>query len=196
MARKGGDPGPVLPVEVLSVYRLQERLEGGGRLYSHCLSIGDPGEIPPKLDRGHFAGILRLEFHDICSFRDLPREEKPRAPRVGDIRKILAWYEATKGQATGYTVHCHAGVHRSVAAGMMLLYLMTGSVDFVREEIVRIKAFPLPNRRMIELFDRETGAGLGRLEEGFNARLRGFLEGEVEVDPDDYLEELDPAEGD
>ncbi len=196
MGGLGGFPGPVLPVEVLSVYRLQERLEGGGRLYSHCLSIGDPGEAPPDLARGHFAGILRLEFHDICSFRDLPREEHPRAPRLADIRKILAWFEASQGKATGYTVHCHAGVHRSVAAAMMLLYLMSGSVDFVREEIVRIKAFPLPNHRMIELFDRETGAGLGILEEGFKGRLMGFLEGKVEVDPDDYLEELDPIEAD
>jgi predicted protein tyrosine phosphatase len=182
------------PIEVLSVYTIIDRIRNNGRIYNACISIGSSDSpTPPGLDI-RVKYLLRLQFDDIYSRKDLPKEQNPFPPNIWHIRRIIKFYESTIGKTNGYTVHCHAGVHRSVAAAMMLLYLMSGSNEFVKDRIIKAKAFPLPNKKMIELFDREMGANLTELIVPMENRLREFLKGNLEIDKDDYLEELDSIE--
>jgi hypothetical protein len=53
---------------------------------------------------------------------------------------------------------------------------------------------PLPNRRMIALFDAMYGSRLASVAEPLWARLGDFLAGKLQIDQDDYLDELEPIE--
>lgn len=91
-------------------------------------------------------------------------------------------------------MHCHAGVHRSTAVGLALLYLETGSEKAVAAELLRLKPLPMPNRRLVRLFDRILGSRLAEQTEALWTRARDYLEDRIRIDPDDYLEELEEAE--
>jgi predicted protein tyrosine phosphatase len=184
----------IVPVQIVSRYRLDEILENGGKRYSHCISIGDPGEAEPPAIRSAFEKVLRLEFHDINEKSDMPKEECPRPPRKRDIGKIVRFVRGADGSASGFTIHCHAGVHRSVAAGLIAFFLMHGTEASARDELLKVKALPLPNRKMVRLFDRHYGANLSEVTEGLWRRLSDFLAGKLEIDQDDYLDELESAE--
>ena len=169
---------------------MQEIIDNKLTHYSHCISIGSPGIKEPENIRNEFKKVLRLEFHDINRKKEKPKEENPVTPKMKDVRKIINFYNKTKNTADGYTIHCHAGVHRSVAAGYMLLYLMSNSVEYAKNELIRIKAFPLPNKRMIELFDMINNSTLSAELPGFEQRIKDFLDSKIEINHDDYLEEL------
>jgi len=184
---------PILPIEIFSVYEMEEKLKLGSKLYSHCISIGSPGSTMPVF-RNRFISILRLEFNDIYSKKDMPNDQSAKPPKMDSIKKIIKFYNETKDFATGYTIHCHAGVHRSVAVGMIILYLMNNSIEFVKNEIIKVKAFPLPNRKVLELFDRQYKSNLSSLIPELNERLAKFLNNDIEIKIDDYLEELDSVD--
>ena len=184
-----------MPVRVLSRYHLEELLAADGARGSHCISIGDPDESEPAGLRGGFRDVLRLEFHDIDSRKDMPASEGPLPPVRADIRKIVRFVRGAESAVSGYVIHCHAGVHRSTAAALIALYLMTSSEEGAKAELLKIKALPLPNRRMIELFDRDHGTDLGTVTAELWQRLKDFLAGKIAISPDDYLDELEAAEG-
>jgi predicted protein tyrosine phosphatase len=184
----------VLPLQIVSRYRLEQMLTNNEKRYDHCISIADPGEARPQGLDAAFSSVLRLSFHDIDRLTDKPAEDSPQLPAYRHVRAIIRYARATNAVATGYTIHCHAGVHRSVAAGFMLLYLMHRDVSLARDELVRIKGLPLPNGRIMALFDRLTGAGLSEATEDLWRRLGDFLGGRLEIRLDDYLEELSAAD--
>lgn len=184
----------MIPVQILSRYDLEDRIQDGRRLYSHCISITDP-DVPLKVDLAPaFRAVLTLRFHDIDRRSDMPKEDRPRLPMPSDARKVVEFFRATRPEATGYTVHCHAGVHRSTAVGLALLYLETGSEKAAAAELLRLKPLPMPNRRLVRLFDRLLGSRLAGETESLWNRARDYLEDRICIDPDDYLEELEEAE--
>jgi predicted protein tyrosine phosphatase len=180
-----------IPMKIVSVYKIQEMIEQQDVKYSHCISIGDPGEDKPNDIDCHFKSVLRLNFHDISSKNELPSEEHPVLPSYIDILRIIAFYYLTRRQSKGYIIHCHAGVHRSVAAGIILLFLMSRSISRTRFEIIKLKALPLPNKRMLRIFDRIEHVHTLVFVKEFEKRMRDFLENKIEINADDYLEELE-----
>jgi predicted protein tyrosine phosphatase len=183
-----------LPIEIISVYRLFEKTANDSPSFSHCIAITDPGEIIDPAMYQQFQEVLHLEFHDIVKKSDLPIEDHPCTPKMAHVDKLIKFLSKTSDYATGYTIHCHAGVHRSVAAGLIALYSMFNSEESAFEAILKIKAFPLPNKQMIKLFDKRTHANLSQLLPIFEKRLRDFLSGTIQVDHDDYLEMLDAVD--
>jgi predicted protein tyrosine phosphatase len=160
-------------------------------MYSHCISISDPDESIPAEAVDTFAEVLSLRFHDITSRRDLPQAIRARPPRMRHVRRIVRFYRRTRAQASGYTIHCHAGVHRSTAVALFILYLETGSEQRAAEELLRLKPLPMPNTRLVRLFDRHAGSQLEQYNTALWTRARDFAAGRVNIDPDDYLEELE-----
>jgi predicted protein tyrosine phosphatase len=63
-----------LPLQILSRYHLKEKIESGLKVYSHCISILDPGEELGIDFNSVFKKTLKLYFHDINSRDDLPRD--------------------------------------------------------------------------------------------------------------------------
>jgi predicted protein tyrosine phosphatase len=185
---------PVIPVQILSRYDLAQKIELGERVYSHCISITDPAEAMPSELLAEFRETLQLQFHDIERRGDMPGSRRPRLVRRRHLKRVLRFYNRTRASATGYTVHCHAGVHRSTAVGLALLYLELGSEAAAAEELLRLKPLPMPNRRMVRLLDSILGSDLARDTERLWSRARDFLDGNTNINSDDYLDELESAE--
>jgi len=57
-------PFRVLPLQIVSRYKLDEILGNGGRHYSHCISIGDTEESEPPAVRGAFEKLLTINQDD------------------------------------------------------------------------------------------------------------------------------------
>jgi predicted protein tyrosine phosphatase len=152
-------------LQIFSKVLLQEKLDNEEQLFSHCISINDPGSFPLRDPYSFFIRTLRLEFEDV-SF-NANRGSGKVLPTENTIKEIVGFYNDTKDEADGYTVHCHAGISRSPAAGLMLLYLDTKSEEQAFSRLLEIKDFCLPNKIMIDIFDGLYGTKLGE----YNYRL-------------------------
>jgi len=95
------------------------------------ISIGDPGQPPPT-------GVLRPKRLLTLSFCDTVIASDPFGPAEEDVESVLAF--APTAQALGGTclVHCHAGVSRSTAIGIVLLAAWLGSYA-ERRAAVRVR---------------------------------------------------------
>ena len=188
-----------LGVEVYGENELVARLMTGEAHYRACISIGNPrpllrapspGEALHPLIKGSFDRILRLSFYDLEEVVELPdRTRLSRIPSHRDALRVLRFYEATKGQTDGWTVHCWAGISRSTAVALALLYRITGDEAEAARRLVAIRPEAMPNHRLVRAFDALLGSNLsGVLEAVYRDRQDALRE---ELDRE--LEELDEA---
>jgi len=176
------------------------RLLAGEPHYRACISIGNPhplirrpgpGEAIPPIIRKSFDHILRLSFYDLEEAIELPGLGRlGRIPTIGDARRVLRFYEATRPATDGWTIHCWAGVSRSTAVALALLYRITRSEEDAARALVRIRPEAMPNHLLVAAFDSLLGS---RLSGALDAVYRGRQEAlRAELDQD--LAELEGVE--
>ena len=181
----------MIPIQILSIYSLAEKMKNKEKLYSLCVSITDPEPPVKNLNyKNFFKKTCRLCFHDIDKLSDMPKQDKPKLVQPRHIKKAVRFYRKNIHNADGFTIHCHAGVHRSSAVGLIYLYLSSCSEQSAADELLRLRPLPMPNRRMILLFDQLYNTDLSIHVENMWQRGRDYLEGKIEIDADDYLEDL------
>jgi len=189
----------IKPVLVYGEPELADLVEAGEPLPDHLVSIGNP-RVPWKpRERGtflrpefraSFRRILRLSFYDVS---DRSRFRVPflaRVPSRRDARRVVEFWRKTHEEATGYVVHCWAGVARSTAAALALLYLETGDADEAARLLRGVRPQALPNRLFVRQFDSVLGAGL---EEKVLEITKAFAAGYA-AELDALLEDLPAAE--
>lgn len=177
-------------VQIVGEKQLEEILKLDMPHFNCCISIGNPGDLMLKEIKNKFKTYLRLEFHDIDKKEDLPKSENGKPASLNDIKKIINFYNLTKNKVDGYTIHCHAGVHRSVAVGLGILYLIYGSEERVLKEYYKLRPLGLPNKNIINLFDKVLNSNLKKICTLMWKKMRDFLDGKITINHDDYLEEL------
>jgi predicted protein tyrosine phosphatase len=159
----------MLPVLVFGEEELADLVREGVPLPDHLVSIGNPRvpwmerepgtRVRPEF-RPRFRRILRLSFQDATEKSHLRHPFLTRIPEVRDARRVVAFWCRTRGQASGYVVHCWAGVSRSTAAALALLYLETGSEAEAARRLREVRPQALPNLRFVRCFDRILGSRL------------------------------------
>ena len=184
----------MVPVQVLSRYDVSLRSQIGDHMYSHCISITDPGEDMDRHSLADFQRVLRLRFFDIEDQTKATKRERRHLPRARHIRKAMRFFNQFHEEADGFTVHCHAGVHRSTAIALLIIYLQLRDEHKTMEELVRVHPLPLPNRRIIRIADQLLGTDLSQVADQLRVRAERFLRDEISIDPDDYLDELPSVE--
>jgi predicted protein tyrosine phosphatase len=184
----------VIPIQVLSRYDVSLRSQLGDRMYSHCISIVDPGEDMDRESLAGFQRVLRLHFFDIEDETKATEMERRHPPRALHIRKAMRFYNRFQDEADGFTVHCHAAVHRSTAIALVLIYLQLRDEHKAMEELVRFHPLPLPNRRMMRIADQILGSDLSAAADQLWIRAERFLRDEISIDRDKYLEDLPSVE--
>lgn len=144
---------------------------GRGAHLRHVISIGDPGESPPIGLDAHPARRLRLEFHDLDLDPPEPWASIYAAPGREDVSQILKFCAAVDGPTL---IHCHAGISRSTAAGLLLLALRLGpgSEDAAANALATVRPHAVPNRRIVALGDELLGRD-GALVRALNTRFWG-----------------------
>ena len=153
-------PGP--DVQVFGEEELVSRLEAGGRVLSHCISIRNPNQQMPKVIRDSFEQVLELRFRDVEDATHLLPQQANEIVTLEHIRQVITFFNATKDRATGYTVHCWHGQSRSTAVALGLLYMITGSEEEAGQILARVRRDPLPVplQRIVRYFDELLGCSL------------------------------------
>ena len=184
-------------VQIFGQSELVEHLESGGWHYSHCISIGNPGRRvdrpdtvePPELRR-HFRGILRLAFYDVEKVSHLGTMRPRRIPQRSDVRRVIRFVRRTRGEATGYTLHCWRGSSRSPAVALGILYLITGSEHEAGRILRRIRPDAAPHRGIVRYFDAELGCDLTPVSDRIRQEWIEKMRRELDLTEDALLEEL------
>ncbi|MFW5890816.1 MAG: hypothetical protein ACOCUI_01200 [bacterium] len=186
-------------IQILGQHELEKHINKGGKVYSHLISIGNPGKgrknrpdhILPKLFKQTFKSILRLEFYDVESKSHLVKGQKKRIPQKRDVKKIIRYYNKTKNRATGYTIHCWRGIARSTAVGLIILYLMYKDEQKAAQKLAKIRRQAMPHKGMIEHFDNIMGTNLSNSREKLWKERIEIIRKELE---EDLIEELEVVE--
>ena len=186
-------------VEIFGQPELIKHLEMGGRCYDHLISIGNPrgtfgcrypGQSMPRLLRKAFRKYLRLAFFDAEGVDQLSTAQPKRIATRRDVRKAIAFYQETKDEANGYTLHCWSGVSRSAAVALGLLFVMTGSEQEAKAALHKARPQALPLKLIVKLFDAELGSNLAAVNELVWAERVAQWKEELDLQEDMLLEEL------
>jgi len=165
---------------------------------THLISIRDPGRpLPSALRFYDPQNVLVLEFYDIEANLSQDDDNELSLNRhlctQDTADKILEFYGRTKGhpgEAT-YAVHCWAGISRSTATALALLYLELGDEIQAATELVDNRPIAAPLRRLVKFFDNRLGTNLShwaqRIHDIAIANMRDDL---VNYETGEKLEEL------
>ena len=188
-------------VEVFGEEELVASIESGEGHYRACISIGSPrpllrapqpGEALHPLVRSAFPDLLRIGIYDL--------EQRPkglplgRLPGVAEARRVLQFYERTRARTGGWTIHCWAGVSRSTACALGLLYILRGDEARAADELRRIRPQAMPNLRFVRAFDQVLGSRLLEQAAKIHASRREELELESRAALDGTYAEMAPAD--
>ena len=136
-------------LEIFSESELFEILSKRNYSKKVCISIGDPGtQINWKIKKS-FLKVLRLEFFDVVEIDH--SNEKLRIPQLKDVKKIVQFFQENK--ELDFVIHCNAGVGRSPAVGLILLFLLESSYHLAKTQLKKIRPKAMPNKLIIKLFD-------------------------------------------
>jgi len=189
-------------VEVLGQLELENSLEKVH--YTHLISIGNPRSLftinrpdtkMPSSFEGHFKRILRLSFYDVESKHHLRLRQFPRIiPRRSHVRKAIGFFEKTRSDADGYTIHCWQGISRSAAFALGFLYLIAESEEEALRILKAVRPEAHPNQRIVELFDEALGSNLSAVNRLLHKDWIEKTKKELDLTEDSLLEELKSPE--
>ncbi|MEI8093883.1 MAG: hypothetical protein WCG80_06685 [Spirochaetales bacterium] len=200
-------------VQVFGQQELVARVARAEPVGSHLISIGNPlipGQTPhedetlPPEFAGKFQAVLRLEFFDVPSLANLRPEQPQRIPERRDVEAVLKFFRESRGEATGYTVHCWAGVSRSTAVALGILYLIHGTEEAAARELMAIRRVAGPHSGLVQFWDDVLGSHLAEANDVLRRErllsmkreiLASLRKSGVEVPEDlEELEELEELE--
>ncbi len=188
-----------LRITIQNVFDAGETLNGDpdGTRFPHVISMGDPDSTPPPgLDNRR---SLRVLCHDIDwdtqGLEGLTYPAPEHGAAIIEFGREVISQARERNERQSVLLHCRAGISRSTAAALMLLYL-----DETREEVTiavnrdaetnepeeraaqrllteRPKA--LPNRSLLRFADEQLGSGLSQVGEEIHKawaeKVRGML---------------------
>jgi predicted protein tyrosine phosphatase len=133
-------------------------------LFTHLVSIGEPGSDPPCGFEDFEGEKLRLEFDDVTEiggWASIMAGYQP--PRASDALALAVFYrrKVLAHPAPFVLIHCAQGISRSSAATLALFFAHRNNATEAAEALLSLKSEdPLsPNRLFVSLLDDELGAG-------------------------------------
>jgi len=144
-------------IRIFGQEELVRHIKMGHDVGDCVISIGGPRWFKkdskmPSLFRTIFRKKLRLRFHDVTAKSDIPGLFK-RIPEKKDLLKAIKFYK----KYGDVTIHCWAGVSRSTAIALCLLYLKYKDEDRAIEELVETRKIASPNRLIVSFIDELYG---------------------------------------
>ena len=132
------------PVVVLS--RLEtERMLTSRRApsFDAVLSIGSPGEPPPRGLIRNGVTVLRLEFDDRSS------PTSPRAPTKEDVARGVQFVLDQVRRGRRLLIHCHAGISRSAAFAVVANHARLSDARQARAAVMAGRPIARPNQLIL-----------------------------------------------
>ena len=129
----------------------QENLFG----YHRIISITDPDQIKPDLGHLNAKEILQLSFHDVLGAGD-----NSIAFNDDHFLKIIDFHKNIRDD-DDVMVHCHAGISRSSAVGIILAIInkpkTPDQITKAFKDVLDLHPVMIPNQRVIAYCDHYLG---------------------------------------
>ena len=139
----------------VSVVGLNELDEMALELFDVIFSLIDPRDektelrVKEALEKGSFKGK-----HIVFFFDDLTDEEHPDSPTLDHVELLLMAFTEMDLSEKNVLIHCHGGVSRSTAAGILLLITQKKMAIPEAFELMKLKRPMMwPNDLMIRFAD-------------------------------------------
>lgn len=171
-------------IQIFGQDELITHIENGGKTYSHCISITNPGRAShsddtshatPELIKNHFQTLLELEFWDSENLESFALYENQKLADQSDIDKVLKFALDNQEAASGFTLHCWRGISRSPAIAYGLLYTHYKDEIKAAENLISIRRQAMPLKRILQLFDQRFNTQLACLDQTvYRARMKAM----------------------
>ena len=138
------------------------------------ISIGDPGESPPRGLDGR--DVLRLEFVDTVNRGEKGCPEKKHALKIIDFANKIK-DESYDGPIL---FHCWAGISRSSASAFICNYIWTGDAEKALDIVYNASSRTSPNPLLVLeadglLGERKLSSALAKRPDGSDFRYPNLL---------------------
>lgn len=171
-------------IQIFGQNELVNHIKNSSKVYSHCISITNPGKSIHPDDTSHtspeilnktFDDVLELKFWDANKIEHIDHFESKKIPTKSDILKIIDFVEKTKDEATGYTIHCWRGISRSTAVGFGILQYFLNDENEASKQLISVRRKAMPLKLIVELFDKEFGSNLAQFNKTvYKARINAM----------------------
>lgn len=162
----GASPPGRPSVLVFGQRELESKVARGEVPAPYLVSIVEPrrpfrrareDERTPSIFRRAFREVLTLHFSDV------PEGTAPEfgswPPSRADARRIVRFARARAGEG-GFAVHCWAGICRSAAAAMGILYVQGRSEEEALRDLLSVRPYARPHPGLLAHFDALLGSRL------------------------------------
>jgi predicted protein tyrosine phosphatase len=175
-------------IQIFGQEELISYIKNGGLVYSHCISITNPGFALSPNDTSHrtpaiissqFQRVLRLKFWDVSTRDSLHGFKVKRLAEYGDAVKVIDFIKTTEKESTGYTVHCWQGISRSPAVALGILQYFNHDADIASHELVRIRYNAMPLQLLVQHFDTLLGSNLSEYNRNIHRERLNTLRREM-----------------
>lgn len=139
----------------LTICGVRELPEQEGKRWTHVISIWDKASLYDTACRVQVKLIAPRAKLLFSFFEDTDDPSHPDAPRLEDVKRILAFTNLIPAKAK-VLVHCRAGVSRSTATAYAIL-CQHSPPGMEMENLLHVQSLRdlvMPNRLIIELADK------------------------------------------
>lgn len=189
-------------IQIFGQEELVQHIHNGGNIYSHCISITNPGfslnkkdksHQTPKLFKSKFKKVLKLKFWDAMNKESLHGLKLKRIANYQDAVKVINFIKNTEKESTGYTIHCWQGISRSTAVAFGILQYFCKDEIISSKELVKIRRNAMPLKILVEYFDTLLGSNLADFSKTiYKARINALRKEILEKNnADEDAEELE-----
>ena len=139
----------------LTICGVRELPKQEGKRWTHVVSIWDKDSLYDKECREMVKTVAPRAELLFSFFADTIVPHHPHAPRLQDVKRILAFTSELSARAK-VLVHCRAGVSRSTAIAYAILcqHSVPGMETANLMHVESLRAVVYPNRLIIELADK------------------------------------------
>lgn len=168
-----------MPVTKIRVYGQRELLslvKQGKVPGCRLILIGNPrwfwakpaeDEMIPAEFRGYFSSILHLQFFDALTKDHLRPGVPRRIPELRDLKRVRRWFHKGDSGEEEIIVSCWAGVSRSPAVALGLLFMIHGREDLAIDKLLEVRPHARPHPQIVRFWDKLLGSRLAESNEEF-----------------------------
>jgi predicted protein tyrosine phosphatase len=139
----------------LTICGVHEFPQQEGKRWTHVVSIWEKDMQGDPSCRDQIMNIAPCADHLFSFFADTEIPDHPNAPRLQDVKRILAFTRQLPERAK-VLVHCRAGVSRSTAIAYAIL-CQHSKPGLEMENLLNVQSlreWATPNRLIVELADK------------------------------------------